>query len=443
MSSHPPSADPSVPRSLILIDTDTHPAATGHYLWERAGLRVTNLADVASGDTAAAALHPGGRVPDGYLLPRLGVAVVYADAEQVAALHDRSTDYQPWEHGGVLAVEPERPVWAATADDDADELAIPDEWRTRRTGTISGPQPGSWDAYAPVVGYDAHPSTGAGVRVAVLDTGIDPDDTRFADRLVYASTVVPGASSRDVSGHGTHLAAIVATLAPDADLFSCKVLADPVELPAEPGQLTAGRMATGRGLDGYLLSGIEWALAHGVDIALLPVAGKPYSPPSHVFEYAARRAMDQGLLIIAAAGNDSDRGAGLIEPVAHPANCSAIVAVGAVEPGPADDLGWRPANYSNGGVGSGPGGQVDLAAHGGSDKRWLASAPHGMTGTSVAAAYTTGVAAVVSGDTLARGWELYGRLLAGARRMHHPSVDLGAGIAYADTADPGTDVYTR
>src|SRR5690606_39529037 len=78
---------------------------------------------------------------------------------------------------------------------------------------------------------------------------------------------------------------------------------------------------------------------------------------SNIYNEVGKMAMAQGTLIIAAAGNESDRNLGIISPVGHPANCPSIMAVGALD----TQLGI--ANFSCGGLNPN-GGQVDIGAPG-------------------------------------------------------------------------------
>lgn len=449
MSSHP--------RHLVLLDQEAHPAAVMNHFRDVAGLTIGSCADI-SGPVTAQHVFPGspgsGHTIDGYLLPRLGVVVVQADDDQVRALREHADDPRV-DRGPILAIEQERAVWPAHVPDNVapgEPPANPDESVSgadsppeppRQRGPADWPPP--WFHRTPEAGIDTPWSTGIGVRVAVIDTGINVDHTDFAPdpttphddgRPVYAHSVItdPGLSGvRDTQGHGTHLAGVAGgptSPAPECELYSCKVFPD---IPPDVN-VSLSRIAA---LDGYLLSGIEWCVQHSVDIALLGCAARVDTgmPHSHVFEYAVRRALDHGVLVIAPAGNDSDRAVNRVEPVAHPANCPSVLAVGALAArSPGIELGWQVADYSNGTLATC--GQVDVVAPGTIQGPVGDTGHEPRTGTSVAAAYVAGIAAVISGDTLARGRDLFGRVLAEARRLHQPATDVGAGYAFTSSADP-------
>lgn len=258
------------------------------------------------------------------------------------------------------------------------------------TSTPSGPfqdtDHATWGLQAVgVLGADGTPLTkftGKGVRVAILDTGIDlthpafqgriPDDQQFA--------AVSGESSvQDKNGHGTHVAGTACGprpigVAPDAELYICKVFPD-------GGGTTDQRT---------ILAGINWALAKKCHIASMSISapvqqGQASSPD---YEEVGRRALDAGTLLVAAAGNDSDRNSGIILPVGEPANTSTFVAVGAV------DASLDVANFSNARVN--PNDHVDFAAPG---VRVFSSWPMPIgtkfeDGTSMATPHVSGIAAL-------------------------------------------------
>ena len=110
-------------------------------------------------------------------------------------------------------------------------------------------------------------STGAGVKVAIVDSGVDADHPRVGgiagavafepdDAEPSGFRVVTG-PHEDLVGHGTACAGIIRSLAPDAEIYSVRVL---------------GTNLKGRG--SLLRAGIAWAVEHGMAVANLSLSSR-------------------------------------------------------------------------------------------------------------------------------------------------------------------------
>ncbi len=172
----------------------------------------------------------------------------------------------------------------------------------------------------------------------------------------------------------------------------------------------------------------NWAVANHCEIISMSLGrvvqvGETFSA---IYEQVAQRALNAGTLIIAAAGNNSQR-PGLISPVNEPANSPSIMAIGAL------DSGLKISFFSCGGRNP-QGGQVDIAAPG---LNVRSSWPRPMlyntiSGTSMATPHVAGIAALhAEANPNARGRALWQLLTTSARRLRLPSRDVGAGLVQA------------
>ncbi|WP_244619248.1 S8 family serine peptidase [Rhizobium sp. 18055] len=265
--------------------------------------------------------------------------------------------------------------------------------------------------------------TGKGIKIAILDTGIDLAHPDFVGRPIVTRSFVAGETIDDVQGHGTHCAGTAAGksrmagtprygVAPDAELYIGKVLNN-----------------SGFAAESDIIAGISWAINQQCAVISLSLGspvrqGESYS---RIYERIGRIALDSGSLVCAAAGNDSNRTFGAIAPVSSPANAPSIVAVGAV------DALYQPASFSNGGINP-DGGEIDLVAPG---VGIFSSSPSPrlyriMDGSSMACPHVAGVAALwAESDASMRGRALLEALRNNARPLPHNRRDVGVGLVTA------------
>jgi subtilisin len=213
--------------------------------------------------------------------------------------------------------------------------------------------------------------TGRGVRVAILDTGIDyhhpdlddnykggHDFVNFDDDPMddhYHGTVVAGIVAAEMNGLG------VVGVAPEAHLYGVKVLD-----------------RRGQGFVSSVVAGIDWAIDNNMQIISMSLGGAR----SHAMQEACQGGYDAGLLLVAAAGNSGPaRGR---STVGYPAAYDTVIAVSATQED--DELAW----FSS----TGP--EVEIAAPG---VDIFSTAPDSqyryMSGTSSACPHVTGVAALL------------------------------------------------
>ncbi|WP_018922084.1 S8 family peptidase [Salsuginibacillus kocurii] len=162
-------------------------------------------------------------------------------------------------------------------------------------------------------------TTGNGVDVAVLDTGIDGNHPDL--NVVDGESFVQGEPDpfQDDNGHGTHVAGTVAALdnnegvlgvAPDVNLHAVKVLG-----------------GDGGGTLSGIAQGIEWSIDNNMDVINMSLGG---DFGSQALEQASNNADDAGIVVIAAAGNSGTDFFGG-STIAYPAQYDSVMAVGAVD----------------------------------------------------------------------------------------------------------------
>lgn len=196
-------------------------------------------------------------------------------------------------------------------------------------------------------------------------------------------------------------------MASGVEIFSAKVLGE-----------------DGSGSDASILAGIDWALQNDCQIISMSLGAdvREVHPP---YVTAGRRAMEQGSMLVAAAGNNAGRGAGNPGFVGAPANSPYVMAVAAL------DSGLQVADFSARSLPH-DGGEVDIAAPGVDIySSWPGPEHHrSISGTSMAAPHVSGIAVLLSASTGLRGQALWDELLHTARPLAGADPeDVGAGLA--------------
>ncbi|NRT73317.1 S8 family peptidase [Clostridium beijerinckii] len=207
--------------------------------------------------------------------------------------------------------------------------------------------------------------TGKGVKIGIVDTGIaNHEDLSVAGGAAFTSYTT---SYLDDNGHGTHVAGIIGAknngygivgVANEASLYAIKVLGN-----------------DGAGYLSDIIAGIDWCITNKMDIINLSLGS---SVPSTALQQEVDKAYNQGILVVAAAGNDGTSD-GSMDTVDYPAKYSSVIAVAAI-----DSNNKRPSFSSTGNT-------IEVAAPGVNVlSTYLNNKYVSMSGTSMAAPFVTG-----------------------------------------------------
>ena len=252
----------------------------------------------------------------------------------------------------ILTSQPESSFYASAG------MASNDDYSGRQWAIPKIMAPQAWEV-----------TSGANnVVIAVLDTGIDDDQDDLADKVIAAVNFTESPTTDDIYGHGTHIAGIIAAwagsgagvagLAHDCRLMNVKVADD-------QGRFDSAAAA----------KGVTWAVDHGANVINMSLVSTELSP---ILEEAINYAWNQGVIVVAAAGNLV--GTKIVYP-AYYSNCIAVAAT---------DSNDCVASWSS------QGGWVDVAAPGVDIYSTLPGNKYGYkSGTSMAAAHVSGLAGLL------------------------------------------------
>jgi len=263
---------------------------------------------------------------------------------------------------------------------------------------------------------------GAGVTVAVLDTGVDLDHADLRDRVVPGVDLLDGGAPRDRNGHGTHVAGIIAAsagngigvagVAPDARIMPVRVLDE-----------------RGDGTLDHVVAGVRWAVDHGADVLNLSLSEDTQAILGPSLAAALREAWAAGVVPVIAAGNQYVLGSGFAD---EPAIVVAATTRNDGKPSYSSAVGqarWGMAA---------PGGENPLLGRDGAVlSTWWVDGETDQyafdAGTSMAAPHVAGAVAVLLGLGLSPA-EAVDRLLATAVDIGEPGWDSTFGAGRLDLA---------
>jgi subtilisin len=243
--------------------------------------------------------------------------------------------------------------------------------------------------YNQVLANKRIPSTlsGSGVKIGVLDTGIDKEHPDLKVKggtcvltIIEASGCNNSYDDDSLVGHGTHVAGIIAAqnntigvlgVAPKVDLYAIK-----------------GLNKSGQGTTTTIMAGIEWAITNKMDILNFSLTTSFDDP---ALKAMVNKAYESGILLIAAAGNEGKETEIGVDTVQYPAKYDSVVAVSST-----NELNKRAPTSSFGS-------EVEIAAPGEDiystfpltlDSGNYPKGYNQLSGTSMAAPFATGIAAL-------------------------------------------------
>ncbi|WP_405870169.1 S8 family serine peptidase [Streptomyces zaomyceticus] len=312
-----------------------------------------------------------------------------AAAEPTAPRGSRLTRRLKGIRGAVLSTDKRetRTFWSSVAPQGSGTLGagVAKLWldgRVKASLKDSVPLIGAPEAWT--AGY-----TGKGVKVAVLDTGIDAGHPDFAGLIDGTASFVPGEGVTDVNGHGTHVAGTIVGsgaasggdhkgVAPGADLYVGKVLGG----------------AEGYGQDSWVMAGMQWAAESGADVVNMSLGDSyPTDGSDPMSQTVDALSAQYGTLFVIAAGNAGP------ESISAPGAAAAALTVAATDK--QDQL----ASFSSTGPLAGSGGmKPDIAAPGvditAARSQAMTDGGEGLyrtiSGTSMATPHVAGAAAILA-----------------------------------------------
>ncbi|MFD4604616.1 S8 family serine peptidase [Streptomyces sp. NPDC058464] len=364
-------------------------------------------------------------------LPVLHGQAVTAAKQDSGQVWQALTDPAPHADGSVTTARGVDQVWldarvtvapqssAGSAGDDG-------------TGTAQMGAPDAWKA-----GYD-----GKGVKVAILDTGIDVTHADLKGKVVAAKDFSSSGTTDDYVGHGTHVASTIAGtgaasggkykgVAPGASLINGKVLDN-----------------SGSGEDSAIIAGMQWAVAQGAKVINMSLGGSDTYGTDPMEKAINDLSKSDGVLFAVAAGNSGPKD----QTLDTPGSAASAITVAAV--GHDDSL----TSFSSRGPTADGALKPDISAPGlyivgAKAKHGTIGDPSGtagyvtMSGTSMATPHVAGAAAILAQEHSDWSGDRIKAALMGSAEPHADltayqqgagRVDLTRGITASVVAEPAS-----
>jgi serine protease len=264
--------------------------------------------------------------------PGLGVVTVRGPLDAVERLRrDPAVAGVSREWVRELRRMPNDPALAIAEGEYAVAAGTAIQWALTRQGF-----PAAWEV-----------TTGAGARVAVLDTGLDGTHPELSGKIASADTVAAADPSSDSDGHGTHVSGLACAATDDGRGVAGAGWGCRLHVVKLGSDLTGGIP------DENIVRGLELAIAHAPHAINMSFGG---GPDSAALDAAIQAAYDRGIVLVAAASNEDDDEQGA--PASQ------------LQPGDAADLDSgrglvvTAADFDDTRAGTGQGSQISLAAYG-------------------------------------------------------------------------------
>lgn len=250
------------------------------------------------------------------------------------------------------------PNFKAQAFGVTNDPSLSQQWGLFKINAANYIQASAWDVA----------TNSSGVKLAVLDTGIEESHPEFLGKVMASVNFTDSPTVSDLFGHGTHVAGIAAAATNNAIgvagtgyntvLLNGKVLGD-----------------NGSGYYSWVANGIVWAADQGAQVINMSLGG---SSSSQVLEDAVNYAWNRGSVVVAAAGNNGN------STPQYPAYYQNVIAVGATDN---NDIKASFSTYGN---------WVDVAAPGVSIYSTYKGNSYGsLSGTSMASPFAAGTSALI------------------------------------------------